>query len=372
MYSLNSFEEFKSSYWLEEQLQVAARVEIFDDENDFEVKLLDQTDRFTLFRQVNGNSLKKSKGDDINSAQQHDRTDGMVDYYFGGVDVSFANSNHQKDSAAVAVYVIMEYSAVSNSGADQLRIIYQDHEFFDVNVPYIPSFLAFREIDPLQRLIQRQMVEFPHLTPSCILVDGNGILHPRRAGLACFVGVRTGLPTIGVGKTLYHEGELTREMVFKGLDEAIQGAADYMIRYGANLVPDSFNNILFDEKLIRNSEDCSADSKPRIGEERVKDPMHALVRLQALIVPLGCKVVEGSSSTGAVHRTLACAIVAHGGRATKNKVSGSKQPIYVSVGHRMSLRRAAIICAKLSLYRIPEPLRQADLIGRALQRSRNK
>jgi len=214
------------------------------------------------------------------------------------------------------------------------------------------------------------MAEFPHLTPSCILVDGNGILHPRRAGLACFVGVRTGIPTIGVGKTLFHEGELTRDSVLKGLDEAIQSAADYMIRYGNKIASGSFDNVLFDERVIRGPEDRSADISPRLGKERVEDPMQALVRLQALIVPLGCTLLEGSACI--VHQTLACAIVAHGGRATKNKVAGSKQPICVSVGHRMSLRRAALICAKLSLYRIPEPLRQADLIGLALQRSRNK
>ncbi|MGE3313871.1 MAG: endonuclease V, partial [Planctomycetaceae bacterium] len=35
-----------------------------------------------------------------------------------------------------------------------------------------------------------------------LFVDGNGILHPRRSGIATAVGVMAGVPTIGVGKKL--------------------------------------------------------------------------------------------------------------------------------------------------------------------------
>jgi len=119
MNSLNNFEAFKLSCWLEEQLQVAARVEILDEENDFDRSLLDQTDRFALFRHVNGNSRDKLEGDGISSAQQH----GRKDYYFGGVDVSFANSYNQQDNLAVAVYVIMEHTVVSNSGVNSIQSI---------------------------------------------------------------------------------------------------------------------------------------------------------------------------------------------------------------------------------------------------------
>ena len=48
-------------------------------------------------------------------------------------------------------------------------------------------------------LIEKQVKEKPQFTPRAILVDGNGIFHPRKAGIACFVGVRTGIPTIGIG-----------------------------------------------------------------------------------------------------------------------------------------------------------------------------
>ena len=35
------------------------------------------------------------------------------------------------------------------------------------------------------------------------MVDGNGLLHPRECGIACHIGVVTGLPTLGVAKNLH-------------------------------------------------------------------------------------------------------------------------------------------------------------------------
>ncbi len=45
-------------------------------------------------------------------------------------------------------------------------------------------------------------------------------------------------------------------------------------------------------------------------------------------------------------------------------------PIFVSVGHRISLASALALVARCSLYRIPEPIRQADLRSRAFLRDR--
>jgi deoxyinosine 3'endonuclease (endonuclease V) len=59
--------------------------------------------------------------------------------------------------------------------------------------PYVPGFLAFREADPIIRMVRRQMEADPSLTPDVLLVDGNGLLHPRRFGLACHVGLQVSI-----------------------------------------------------------------------------------------------------------------------------------------------------------------------------------
>ena len=60
--------------------------------------------------------------------------------------------------------------------------------------PYIPGYLFFREFPFIRRLTK----DFKGL----ILVDGNGMLHPRRMGLATMSGKLMDLPTIGIAKSL--------------------------------------------------------------------------------------------------------------------------------------------------------------------------
>jgi deoxyribonuclease V len=62
--------------------------------------------------------------------------------------------------------------------------------------PYVSGLFAFRELPALIHALERLTV-----VPDVLLCDGQGIAHPRRFGLACHVGVVTGLPTIGVAKT---------------------------------------------------------------------------------------------------------------------------------------------------------------------------
>lgn len=63
------------------------------------------------------------------------------------------------------------------------------------SMPYIPGLLSFRELPAL--LAALAMLT---RTPDLVFVDGQGIAHPRRLGIAAHFGVATGLPALGVAK----------------------------------------------------------------------------------------------------------------------------------------------------------------------------
>ena len=68
-----------------------------------------------------------------------------------------------------------------------------------VEYPYIPGLLFLRESGPLLNALRllRNKSDF-----DILLIDGHGILHPRRCGLACYVGYSVDKPTIGVAKNM--------------------------------------------------------------------------------------------------------------------------------------------------------------------------
>jgi deoxyinosine 3'endonuclease (endonuclease V) len=73
-----------------------------------------------------------------------------------------------------------------------------------ISQPYIPGFLAFREVPPLWNLFKKLKDQKPEAWPQLLIVDGNGILHQNQCGLACHLGVLLDVPTLGVGKTLFY------------------------------------------------------------------------------------------------------------------------------------------------------------------------
>jgi deoxyribonuclease V len=67
----------------------------------------------------------------------------------------------------------------------------------NVKYPYVPSFFMLRESEAVINILKPLKNRF-----DLLLIDGHGVLHPRRCGLASYVGVIIDSPTIGVAKNI--------------------------------------------------------------------------------------------------------------------------------------------------------------------------
>lgn len=104
-----------------------------------------------------------------------------------GLDVSYST-----ETFGVAAYTVV----TTRTG----ELLHHECISSEVPFPYIPGYLSFRELPLYQKLLE-QVRRAGRLEP-WILVDGNGILHPRRAGIATMVGGALSVRTIGVSKHL--------------------------------------------------------------------------------------------------------------------------------------------------------------------------
>lgn len=102
----------------------------------------------------------------------------------GGIDVGFEQGGDVTRAAAV-VLSFPELETVDQA------VVRQATSF-----PYVPGLLSFREIPAVL-----QALEGLRLLPDLLLCDGQGYAHPRRFGLACHLGVLTGIPCIGAAKS---------------------------------------------------------------------------------------------------------------------------------------------------------------------------
>ncbi len=82
--------------------------------------------------------------------------------------------------------------------------------------PYISGYLGFREVPPMAEAV-RALAE----PPDVVLVDGHGLLHPRRFGVACQLGTVLDLPAVGCAKRVLvgRMGGEADEVAEVGVDE---------------------------------------------------------------------------------------------------------------------------------------------------------
>lgn len=203
-----------------------------------------------------------------------------VDFLFcAGADVSFSVTDPY---TAVATLTVVRLPANGES-----ELVYSGSKYYHVATPYAPTFLAFRECPLVIDMLQNVPLDLRNKI-DLLLLDGNGVLHPRSAGLACHVAIEAGgLPTIGVAKTLM----------------CIDGLTEKDIR----------------EKVMSISRE---DSFPVMGRSG--------------------RVWANALLTG----------------------NAQSKPLYVSIGHRISLATATSIVKALCIYRVPEPIRIADFHSR--------
>ena len=107
--------------------------------------------------------------------------------FLAGFDVGFGDDGRTTRAAVVRL------------DADTLEPVEHHIARVPTSMPYVPGLLSFRELPAL--LAALALLSRP---PDLVFVDGQGIAHPRRLGIAAHFGVVTGLPSIGVAKKRLH------------------------------------------------------------------------------------------------------------------------------------------------------------------------
>lgn len=101
----------------------------------------------------------------------------------GGIDCA------QTKNQIIACVVVLEFPS--------LKLLEKQTAVLPDPLPYKPGFLAYREMPAIINAFDKLEHE-----PDLILVDGSGILHPRKFGMASHLGLSLNKPTIGLSKNL--------------------------------------------------------------------------------------------------------------------------------------------------------------------------
>ena len=114
----------------------------------------------------------------------------------GGADISFNRFSE------------IVYAGIVVLSLPDLRIVEAAGVKSTTRFPYVPGLLSFRETPSLLEAWQQLKTK-----PDVLMLDGQGVAHPRRFGIACHVGLLLDLPTVGCAKSILvgRHGELDAE-----------------------------------------------------------------------------------------------------------------------------------------------------------------
>ena len=111
-----------------------------------------------------------------------------------GVDLAY----WEQDGDEYAVCCIVVIDATTH------EVIEKQHYSGKIEVPYMPGFLAFRELPLILKT-----VELLEASPDIYIFDGNGYLHPRHMGIATHASFYLNKPTVGIAKTYFRVDKKT-------------------------------------------------------------------------------------------------------------------------------------------------------------------
>jgi len=114
-------------------------------------------------------------------------------------------------------------------------------EIGETKFPYIPGLLFLREGNILLRLLKNIKEKY-----DLIVVDGHGLSHPRKSGLATYIGVISGKPTIGIAKK-YLFGNIINDIIYLNDQKVGIKVNKYYFSIGSNI---DFNTLLRFLKII--------------------------------------------------------------------------------------------------------------------------
>lgn len=106
-----------------------------------------------------------------------------------GIDASYRDDPQTGTGISRAAVVVLSYP--------DLQVVEQVVATSPVVFPYVPGLLSFREAPGVLAALDQLKSR-----PDLLMLDGQGIAHPRRFGIACHVGLLTDTPSLGVAKSV--------------------------------------------------------------------------------------------------------------------------------------------------------------------------